>query len=931
MADWPTSGAVWRWRFENVEFDESRMVLLVAGQPTAIEPKPLQLLGELLRHVNEAVTRDELFEALWAGQDTADHVLASAVNRLRKALGPVAAARLVTLPRIGYRLNGPVERLAANATPAVTAAWAPGQLVPMRAGFRLEQRLGHGSGGDVWLARHATLGEARVFKFATTPEQLRALKREFTLHRLLRAELGDIEGLAPLLDAQLAEPPFHLESPWLGLDLPRWAAQRSEWEAMTPDDRITFLLPAVHALAQAHAVGVLHKDIKPSNILIAGAPGAWRALLADFGSGLAHNPERLRQLGLTALGLTVTDQDAAARAGGTVLYLAPELLAGRAATVQSDLYALGLVLYQTVVGQFTRPLSGSWQDDIACELLRDDIALATAADPARRLSSVRELFDRLRLLPQRRDERRQQLQREQARQQADADWARRRARRPWVWLGTAGLVLGLLGSLAALQQASQQRQKAEAAAARAASIVQFLHRDVLESASIVSMGAPFRATSLLDVARKASRSAGERFGDQPRVEGEIRRRLTETYILLAAFPDADADSARAVELLSASGPADDEQLLLARFERARLHVWRERPALAQRELEAAEAAMGAARLSGSDFLAFAAVRARALYTSHIVNRPKLAHMKTPQAQAAWVPLARRELALADALHASHGTDRVAARQALAVALWWTGERKGAESILDELTRPPFNHTAAPAEFRARYLQWEGTEFQRLGRHEDAVARFESGIAVLRQAGTGVNEFSLAWLEFEAGRAQWMAARGTDALQTLSSSQGRMGQLLGPEHHYISMIEAEMGDALVSLRRPAEALRRLESSEAADQRLLGRKRRQVPNAIVRAMAYNDLGQGEEALRWLDGIDRLEAEKQTGLPAIGALLDHERGQALVLLGRAPEGQPLKARAAQAERAYSLGPALARRIGAPATPPPAPAADSRGAAVR
>ncbi len=899
------------------------MVLLVGGQPAAVEPKPLQLLGELLRRVNEAVTRDELFEMLWAGQDTADHVLASAVNRLRKALGPVAAARLVTLPRIGYRLNGPVDRLAANATPGPPGAWAPGQLVPMRAGFRLEQRLGHGSGGEVWLARHAALGEARVFKFATTPDQLRALKREFTLHRLLRAELGEIEGLAPLLDAQLAEPPFYLESPWLGLDLPRWATQRLDWDAMTPDERVALLLPVVHALAEAHAVGVLHKDIKPSNILISGAPGAWRALLADFGSGMAHDPERLRQLGLTALGLTVTDQDAAARAGGTVLYLAPELLAGRAVTVQSDLYALGLVFYQCLVGQFTRPLSGSWQEDIACELLQDDIARATAADPARRLSSVRELYDRLRLLPQRREERRQQLEREQAHRLAAAESARRRVRRPWVWLVTASLALGLLASLVAFVQASQQRQKAEVAAVRAASVVQFLHRDVLESASIVSMGAPFRATSLLEVARKASRTAGERFGDQPRVEGEIRRRLTETFILLAAFPDADADSERAVELLSASGPADDEQLLLARFERARVHVWRERHALAQRELEATEAAMGPARLQGSDFLAFAAARARALYTSHIVNRPKLAHMKTPQAQAAWVPLARRELALADALHASLGTDRVAARQALAVALWWTGDRAGAEQILDELTRPPFSHTAAPAEFMARVYQWEGTEFQRTGRHLEAVERFESGIALLKRAGPGVNEFSLAWLEFEAGRAQWMAARGADAIQTLSSAQSRLQLMLGPEHHYISMMDREIGSALASLGRPTEALQRLDLSEAADLRLLGRKRWQVPNAIVRAMAYNDLGRGQEALRWLDGIDRLAAEEQTGLPAIGALLNHERGQALVLLGRVAEGQRLKAQAARAEMAYTIGPALARRIGAQASPPAAPAA--------
>ena len=102
MSQSADNSASWRWRFEDVEFDESRMTLSVDGVPAAIEPKPLQLLAELLRHVNEAVTREELFDSLWVGQVTVDHVLASAVNRLRKALGPAAAARF-------FGLYAPVE------------------------------------------------------------------------------------------------------------------------------------------------------------------------------------------------------------------------------------------------------------------------------------------------------------------------------------------------------------------------------------------------------------------------------------------------------------------------------------------------------------------------------------------------------------------------------------------------------------------------------------------------------------------------------------------------------------------------------------------------------------------------------------------------------------------------------------------------------
>lgn len=921
-------GASWRWRFEDVEFDESRMTLSVDGVPAAIEPKPLQLLAELLRHVNEAVTREELFDSLWVGQVTVDHVLASAVNRLRKALGPAAAARIVTLPRIGYRLNGPVERLAVGAVPVSASTLAIGQAVPSRPGFRLEQLLGGGSGGEVWLARHATLGDARVFKFANSPEQLRSLKREYTLHRLLRAELGDIDGLAPLLDAQLAEPPFHLESPWLGPDLPHWTEQHPEWATMDADARIHLLLPVVRALAQAHGVGVLHKDIKPSNILIAGTPGAWRALLADFGSGLAQDPERLRQLGVTALGLTVTDQAAASGAGGTVLYLAPELLAGRPATVQSDLYALALVLYQCVVGRFMQPLSGSWQDDIACELLRDDLARAMAADPNRRLSSVRELLERLQALPQRRAQLIEERQREQDVQRAAAELALRRARRPWVMGGMASLAIGLAASLGALVHAGQQREQARASADRAEAIGHFLHRDVLESASIIGIGKPFEATTLLDVLRKASQAAGERFKGQPRAEGELRRRLAETYILLGAFPEADLDSKRAVALLESAVAPDDEQLLLARFERARLLVWREQHAEALQQMAEAERAAGEHKLQGSTALAYAAVRARALYINHVAERSEFAHLATPEWRASWVPLARRELELADLLHASHGTDRASARQALASALWRSGDRPGAERLLQELTRSPFDRPGAAAEFRSRIFLFDGHAAQNDGRHLEGLELIQRSLDELRGAETQVNGFAVAWGEFQLGRAQWSVGRGTEAIPNLQSAQSRFRQLLGPRHHYVALLEREIGIALLVAGRAAASLQAIQRGEDEDERNQRGKRWPALNAVLRAMAYNDLGQGERALRLLEGVDVAEVAAHSGQPAIGLLLDHERGQALILLGRAGEGRALQERARQDGRVSTLAPAWARRLGVMALPPAGGAALARRA---
>ena len=93
-------------------------------------------------------------------------------------------------------------------------------------------------------------------------------------------------------------------------------------------------------LDTVHAAGVVHRDIKPSNILLAGTPGRRRAKLADF--GIAHMMEGER---LTSPGLVV----------GTAAYLAPEQLRGAAPAPPADIYALGLVLREALLGERAYP------------------------------------------------------------------------------------------------------------------------------------------------------------------------------------------------------------------------------------------------------------------------------------------------------------------------------------------------------------------------------------------------------------------------------------------------------------------------------------------------------------------------------------------------------------------------------------------------
>src|SRR5690606_4206914 len=250
-------------------------------------------------------------------------------------------------------------------------------------------------------------------------------------------------------------PPFYLECEYGGQALPEWAGDEGRLASLDRQARIAFFAAIADAVAAAHGVGVLHKDLKPSNTLGAPRGDRWRPRLTDFGSSRLLQPERLEELGITRLGMTV--DDASSASSGTPLYLAPELVAGRPPTVRSDVYALGVILYQWLVGDLRRPMAPGWERDIDDPLLRQDIAEATDNEPARRLAGAAELADHLRRLPQRHAERKRQQAEERAAEILRGTLERNRARRPWVI--AAMVVLGVGATCSSLLWWHSERQR----------------------------------------------------------------------------------------------------------------------------------------------------------------------------------------------------------------------------------------------------------------------------------------------------------------------------------------------------------------------------------------------------------------------------------------------------------------------------------------
>ncbi|MBS0331989.1 MAG: winged helix-turn-helix domain-containing protein, partial [Proteobacteria bacterium] len=461
------------WRFAHCEFDESRWRLTVAGEAVDLEIKPVEVLLELLRHAGEALTRDEVLDAVWPETTVVESSLNTAISKLRKALRDDDQTLIATVPRVGYRLAAPVECVPAGQDTPPIPALVAGQAVPGRPAWRLLRWLGPSSANEVWVAEHAKTGERRVFKFAQDPAGLRSLKREATLSRLLYASLGERPDLAPALEWNFETAPFFLETVYRGLDLPAWAAQRS-LQDLPLATRLDLVAQVCRTIAAAHALGVLHRDLKPANIVVSPtADGGWRAAVVDFGSADLLQPERLAALAITDAGFENRAAETGS-GGGTAHYLAPERHAGGPASVAADIYALGVILYQMAVGDLARPLTADWEREVADPLLREDIAAAAGGDPSARLASAAELAERLETLDARRADR-ARAEAEAARQASvEAGLVRTRARRPWVILAGVALTFGVVVSGALYAGARRDRDEALRHTAIAQNINAFL-------------------------------------------------------------------------------------------------------------------------------------------------------------------------------------------------------------------------------------------------------------------------------------------------------------------------------------------------------------------------------------------------------------------------------------------------------------------------
>jgi eukaryotic-like serine/threonine-protein kinase len=223
--------------------------------------------------------------------------------------------------------------------------------------FRVIRFLGQGGMGEVYEAKDLDLGERVALKtiraeIASQPHAMARFKQEIHLARHVThpnvCRMFDLGRHRPPPDAD----PSAGVVTFLTMELlegETLAARLGRVGRMTTAEALPLVQHMAEALAAAHEVGVVHCDFKPGNVMLVpskSGDGKERAVVTDFGLAKA----------VVVAGQAAGESPAPAGIAsghmiGTIAYMAPEQLEGREATPASDIYALGLVIYETITGK----------------------------------------------------------------------------------------------------------------------------------------------------------------------------------------------------------------------------------------------------------------------------------------------------------------------------------------------------------------------------------------------------------------------------------------------------------------------------------------------------------------------------------------------------------------------------------------------------
>lgn len=461
---------------------------------------------------------------------------------------------------------------------------APTELPDQIGPYRVQRLIGQGGMGIVLLAEQSNPQREVALKILRSGPGSENLQGRFG--REVRV-LGRLEhaGIARIYEAGSTLVSNHLVSYFAmeyvrGLRLTDYAIQLK----LDTAARLELVAKIADAVQHAHTKGVIHRDLKPGNILVAeercptglasgSTPGtrpgaAAQPKILDFGVARLLEPDS-QQTALTEAGLLI----------GTVAYMSPEQLGGDndAIDARADVYAMGVILYELLTGKLPHDIRGKPIAE-AARIVRDEdppplgagrsgvagssdrdleaiVAHAMEKDRDRRYQTASALADDIR----------RYLRHEPilARPATVVYQLTKFARRHRGFVlgttaATLALVTGLAVSTVLYAREQRARTNADSNERLSAAVQDYMIEDLLMAAAPGRMG--FDAT-VLDVLTESAKNLHERFAGQPEVEARVRMSLGDVFGSLGEFEASAAQWELAVPLLESTvGPNDSRTI-----------------------------------------------------------------------------------------------------------------------------------------------------------------------------------------------------------------------------------------------------------------------------------------------------------------------------------------------------------------------------------
>ncbi len=812
------------------------------------------------------------------------------------------------------------DAVAHAAEDAVQGVGAPNQTIsgqqfgPYRAGALL----GSGGMGEVYVGeRVGDDFEQRVaLKVIRTTLSSDEARARFLAERRILARLQH-DRIARLIDGGVADDGV---TPWFAMEYVDGQPLLAALEGSALERRLQVFLEVCDAVHDAHRNRVVHSDLKPNNILV---DARGRAKLLDFGIAtvLSPDPDPVRDDALQV----PPDREEGSGSPMTPAYAAPEQILGEAVTTATDVYALGVVLYELLTGQhpyvsvgqsgvlqqaiveaMPNPPSAQEAPDspVPAGRLRGDLdnicLMAMARAPTQRYSSVADLADDIRRYQDRRpvsatpDSFGYRLRRTVARHRALV-----------ATMLVAGLAIVALTAVYAARLADE-RDRARAEAAKAVQVSTFLAELFSASDPSVAQGEAITARALLD---RGTERIDRDLADQPAVRADLLHVLGDVYKRLGLYDRALAQLDKAVALNLEIGAGREAELARARVRAGEAHLYEERfdeaaellraglawqranleapsPDVADTldllgRLERLRRQPDAAEPLHQEALAIRRQHFPAVSLPVSESLQSLAMLRLWQGKPdASVDLTREALVMREALLGAEHPETIELQQNLATALQRTG---ALEEALDVMTEALAGVRKAYGEDHQNVgwtLSGMAYSLQQLGRLDEAVARDREAVAIFRQRGGGPAGVSplvqLARHLTQAGQLDAAEAAAREALAWL----GDTAEKPDPKR---SNVLVDLGTILTLRGRYDEADQALRETLRLDMATYGEDH---PYVAQDRYKLGDLariaGRPADALRWLDQALARQRKLRPGANALGLTLT-SHGEALLDRGR------------------------------------------------